>query len=83
MNAKPRPLLTTPQAGALLGVTDETVRRYCVKGVLPFKTSGNRILVARADVERLAEGHGRTLTLTKEQILAALATGSVTVEVSQ
>lgn len=47
-------ILTTGEAADLLGVTTETVRRWCAQGVLPFEQPGQHKRLRRSDVERLA-----------------------------
>ncbi len=47
-------ILTTGEAADLLGVTTETVRRWCAQGRLPFEQPGQHKRFRRADVERLA-----------------------------
>lgn len=46
-------ILTTGEAADLLGVTTETIRRWCAQGKLPFKQRGKHKRFRRADVTRL------------------------------
>lgn len=48
-------ILTTGEAADLLGVTTETVRRWCIQGILSFEMRGKHKRFRRSDVERLAE----------------------------
>jgi excisionase family DNA binding protein len=48
-------ILTTGEAADLLGVSTETVRRWSVKGILPFDQPGQHKRFLRSDVERLVE----------------------------
>ncbi len=49
-------MLDVREAAALSRRTPETVRRWVWSGRLASRRSGNRLLVARADVERMSEG---------------------------
>ena len=49
-------ILTTGEAADLLGVSTETVRRWCIQGRLPFEQPGQHKRFRRADVLKLAEG---------------------------
>jgi excisionase family DNA binding protein len=49
-------MLSVREAAQLAGRTPETVRRWVWSGRLPARRDGNRLLVARADVMRLAAG---------------------------
>jgi len=50
-------LFTTPQAAAVLGLTDSLVRRYCRDGYLVAKKWGTQHQIAKTDLlEFLAEG---------------------------
>ena len=67
-------------AAAVAGRTAETIRRWVWSGRLPAKRRGNRLLVARGDVEALA---GRTalslaawLRLVEEAMSARPGTGA-------
>lgn len=44
--------LTTGQAADLLGVSAETIRRWCAQGRLPYEMAGAEKRLRRADVER-------------------------------
>ena len=44
--------LTTGQAADLLGVTTETIRRWCAQGILRYEQHGSHRRVYRHDVER-------------------------------
>lgn len=49
--------LTTREAGAILGISHETVRRYCDAGILPCRRlpmSGQR-RIERSDVQHLLD----------------------------
>ena len=50
-------ILTTGEAADLLGVSTETVRRWCIQGILPFEQPGQHKRFRRSDVERLAESY--------------------------
>jgi|GEM_PF-3551692 len=50
-------ILTTGEAADLLGVSTETVRRWCAQGILPFEQPGQHKRFRRRDVERLAESY--------------------------
>jgi excisionase family DNA binding protein len=47
-------ILTTGEAADLLGVSTETVRRWCKQGILPFEQPRQHKRLRRSDVERLA-----------------------------
>lgn len=47
-------LLTTGQAADLLGVSSETIRRWCTQGRLPFTMAGVEKRLRRADVMRFS-----------------------------
>jgi excisionase family DNA binding protein len=47
-------ILTTGEAADLLGVSTETVRRWCAQGILPFEQPGKHKRLRRADVMKLA-----------------------------
>jgi len=49
-------------AAALVRRHPETVRRWVWSGRLAARREGNRLLMARADVEAIAAREGRTLT---------------------
>lgn len=61
--------LDVKAAAAVAGRTAETIRRWVWSGRLPARRRGNRLLVARRDVEALA-GERRTLTLADWLTLA-------------
>jgi len=46
-------VLTVPEAAALAGCGEETVRRWVRSGRLPSRRDGPRLLVAREDVQAL------------------------------
>ena len=46
-------ILTTGEAADLLGVSTETIRRWCRQGILPFEQPGKHARLRRADVVRL------------------------------
>ena len=48
-------ILTTGEAADLLGVSTETVRRWCAQGKLSFEQPGQHRRLFRSDVERFAE----------------------------
>ena len=48
-------ILTAGEAADLLGVSTETVRRWCAQGILPFEQPGQHRRLRRSDVERLAD----------------------------
>lgn len=49
-------MIDVREAAALAGRTPETVRRWVWSGRLACRRSGNRLLIARADVERISAG---------------------------
>lgn len=49
-------------AAAIVRRHPETVRRWVWSGRLAAQRQGNRLLMARADVEAIAAGEGRALT---------------------
>lgn len=49
-------LVTVREAATLAGRTPETVRRWVWSGRLTAQRDGGRLLVERADVERIARG---------------------------
>lgn len=55
-------MLDVREAAAQVRRTPETVRRWVWSGRLASRRSGNRLLVARADVERLSEGMAPSLS---------------------
>lgn len=55
-------MLDVRRAAALVGRHPETVRRWVWSGRLPARRQGNRLLIARADVEALAASAGRPVT---------------------
>ncbi|MBO0838125.1 MAG: helix-turn-helix domain-containing protein [Actinobacteria bacterium] len=61
--------LDVKAAAALAGRTAETIRRWVWSGRLPARRRGNRLLVARRDVEALAGGR-TALTLADWLTLA-------------
>ena len=63
------------QAAALVGRHPETIRRWVWSGRLAARHEGNRVLVARADLEAL-RGHADTLTLVAWAELARAARGA-------
>lgn len=68
-------LLEVRSAAALAGRHPETVRRWVWSGRLPALRRGNRLLVARADVEALAgtsAASGTALADWAQRALAAL-----------
>lgn len=50
-------MMEVREAAAYAGRTPETVRRWVWAGRLPARRQGNRLLVSRADVDRLRSGH--------------------------
>jgi excisionase family DNA binding protein len=56
---RPEDPLDVRRAAALVGRHPETVRRWVWSGRLPAERRGNRLLVARADVEALAASETR------------------------
>lgn len=46
-------ILTTGEAADLLGVSTETIRRWCAQGILPFEQPGKHKRLRRSDVMRL------------------------------
>ena len=44
-----------PEAGRLLGVSSDTVRRWIASGKLPAKTSGKRSVIAGLELARFAQ----------------------------
>jgi excisionase family DNA binding protein len=78
-NAAEQDVLDVRRAAALAGRHPETVRRWIWTGRLAARRQGNRLLVARADVEALAEtGQGPVADLAAwaERAGAARANGS-------
>lgn len=60
--------VTIREAAVLVQRTPETVRRWVWSGRLAASRDGNRLLVARSDVERLLDGgEGERAQLTLEQ----------------
>lgn len=59
--------LTTTQVGLLLGVSDETIKRWIVRGHLPGyrPTKDSWYRVERKQLEQYAAGKGITLDWTK------------------
>jgi excisionase family DNA binding protein len=55
-------MLDVRRAAALVGRHPETVRRWVWSGRLAARKQGNRLLMARADVEALAKSEGRAVT---------------------
>ncbi len=55
-------MIDVRSAAALLGRHPETVRRWVWSGRLAAQRQGNRLLMARADVEAVAASRGRALT---------------------
>jgi len=55
-------MLDVRRAAALVGRHPETVRRWVWSGRLPARRQGNRLLIARADVEAVAASAGRPVT---------------------
>jgi excisionase family DNA binding protein len=53
-HAQSEPLLDVRQAAELAGRAPETIRRWVWSGRLPAQRRGRKLLVARADVMRLA-----------------------------
>jgi hypothetical protein len=70
-------MLEIREAAALAQRTPETVRRWVWAGRLTARRSANRLLVARADVERMAGSGARPLTLCEwaEQAQTVLGPG--------
>jgi excisionase family DNA binding protein len=53
-----KPLLTTAEVAARLGLTDAAVRNYVAEGRLPAVRLSRRVLRFRAeDIEALIDGH--------------------------
>ena len=65
--------LDVKAAAALSGRTGETIRRWVWSGRLSARKRGNRLVVARADVEALAGGGRRLLSLGEWARLAEAA----------
>ena len=65
--------LDVKAAAALSGRTAETIRRWVWSGRLSARKRGNRLVVARADVEALAGGGRRLLSLGEWARLAEAA----------
>lgn len=59
-------LLDVRRAATLAGRHPETVRRWVWSGRLPAQRRGNRLLVARADVEALAGNAAKSATTLAE-----------------
>jgi excisionase family DNA binding protein len=53
-------MLDIREAADLVGRTPETVRRWVWSGRLSARRQGNRLLVARADVQRLVDDRGKS-----------------------
>ena len=49
-------ILTTGEAADLLGVSTETIRRWCAQGTLPYEQPGQHKRLRRVDVVRLGKG---------------------------
>jgi hypothetical protein len=74
MKASPRDELDVKAAAQLAGRTAETIRRWVWSGRLSARKRGNRLVMARGDVEALAEsGERQPLTLAKWARLAEAA----------
>lgn len=58
-------LLDVRRAAALVGRHPETVRRWVWSGRLAARRQGNRLLVARADVELMAKQRGAVISLAE------------------
>ena len=52
-NVYPGMVVDQNGVAALLNVTRRTVRRYCKKGVLPYKKIGKRRYFKISDIERM------------------------------
>lgn len=79
-NAKPSELIDVRSAAALVGRHPETVRRWVWSGRLAARRQGNRLLMARDDVEALAESQSRaldTLAAWADRAAAARKRGGV------
>jgi excisionase family DNA binding protein len=55
-------MIDVRSAAALVRRHPETVRRWVWSGRLPARRQGNRLLMARADVEAVAASEGNALT---------------------
>jgi hypothetical protein len=62
-------------AALLAGRTPETIRRWVWSGRLMARKRGNRLIVARRDVEALAGTDGRSLSLAEWATLAERTMG--------
>jgi excisionase family DNA binding protein len=66
--------LTVREAADETGRTPETIRRWVWSGRLRAKKQGNRLVVARADLERAAgEASPSTLAAWRDRLVAAKA----------
>lgn len=63
-------LLEVREAAAIAHRAPETIRRWVWSGRLDAQRRGNRLLVARSDVERLAQGSSHGLATDTEQPLS-------------
>ncbi len=48
--------LTLPEAADFLRISRSALYRHMTSGLIPARKLGRRVLVARADLERMAEG---------------------------
>jgi hypothetical protein len=71
-----RELLDVRRAAAFVRRHPETVRRWIWSGRVPARRSGNRLLVARADLERVLGKGGRVPTLSEWAARAAAVRAS-------
>ncbi len=65
MKPSPAEEVDVKSAALLAGKTAETIRRWVWSGRLSARKRGNRLLVARRDVEALAGGAGRPKSLAE------------------
>ncbi len=71
MKSSPGDELDVKAAALVAGRTTETIRRWVWSGRLPARKRGNRLVMARQDVEALAGGaKGRLLSLAEWARLA-------------
>jgi hypothetical protein len=65
--------LDVKAAAVVAGRTAETIRRWVWSGRLSARRRGNRLVVARSDVEAITGGRGRALSLAEWATMAKAA----------
>lgn len=66
-------MLSVAEAARATGRGPETVRRWIWAGRLPARKQGNRLMIARADLEALVRGHPPQPTMTLAEWVASIA----------